>query len=60
MEVESHDDPVSRALKYYLDRLSAPFAFQVLMEADFVEADCFAARRQPVVVPAKTLLSQLL
>jgi len=30
------------------------------MEADFVEADCFAARRQPVVVPAKTLLSQLL
>ncbi len=59
-EVKSNDERISPALKYYQDRLDVPFAFQVLMEADFVEADCFAAGRQPIAVPAKTLLSQLL
>jgi len=60
VEVKSNDDRISPALKYYRDRLGPPFAFQVLMEADFVKADCFAARRQPIIVPAQTLLSQLL
>jgi hypothetical protein len=30
------------------------------MEADFVKADCFAASPRPLVVPARTFLSQLL
>ena len=30
------------------------------VESDFVDADCFAKPRGPVVVPAKTFLSQLL
>ena len=59
-EVKSNDDQISPGLKYFQNRLGTPFAFQVLMEADFVEADCFAARPQPVVVPARTFLSQLL
>ena len=32
-----------------------PFAFH----ADYVDADCFAAPGPPLVVPARTLLSQL-
>ena len=35
-------------------------SIQVVVEGDFVKADCFAARPQPLVVPARTLLSQLL
>lgn len=60
VEVKSADDAISPALKRYQDQLHAPFAFQVLLEADFVRADCFAAGRRPLVVPAKTFLSQLL
>jgi predicted AAA+ superfamily ATPase len=60
VEVKSVDDAISPALKCYQDQLHAPFAFQVLLEADFVRADCFAASRRPLVVPAKTFLSQLL
>ncbi len=60
VEVKSHNDRLSPALKHFQDQLHAPFAFQVVWEADFVEADCFAARHQPVIVPAKTFLSQLL
>ena len=59
VEVKSNNDRLSPALKPFQDQLNAPFAFQVLREADFVEADCFAARHQPVIVPARTFLSQL-
>ena len=34
--------------------------FQVVLEADYVKADCFAAKQRPIVVPARTFLSQLL
>jgi hypothetical protein len=59
-EVKSNNDRLNPALKQFQDQLRAPFAFQVLLEPDFIEADCFAARPQPVIVPARTLLSQLL
>jgi predicted AAA+ superfamily ATPase len=59
-EVKSTDDRLGPALKHYQDQLNAPLAFQVLLDADFVKADCFAASRQPLVVPARTFLSQLL
>ena len=32
----------------------------VVLDMDYVNADCFARRRGPVVVPARTFLSQLL
>ena len=40
-------------------RRGAPHAFQVVIGLPFEPVDCFAARR-PVVVPARTFLSQLL
>jgi hypothetical protein len=60
VEAKSADDKLSLALKHFQDQIKAPFAFQVLVDADFVKADCFAAKRQPLLVPARTLLSQLL
>lgn len=59
-EVKHRDEALSNTLAYYQDRLGAPFAFQVVVDADYVAADCFAKPRSPLVVPAKTLLSQLL
>jgi hypothetical protein len=38
----------------------APLAFQVVLDADYVDADCFARPGGPLVVPARTFLSQLL
>jgi len=40
--------------------MQAPFAFQVVIEADYVKADCFAAKQHVKVVPARTFLAQLL
>ena len=42
------------------DQVNAQFAFQVVVDADFVDADCFARPGSPLVVPARTFLSQLL
>lgn len=60
VEVKHRDESISRNLKYYQNQIKAPFAFQVVIDANFVDADCFAKPRGPVVVPAKTILSQLL
>ncbi len=61
VEAKAGDDKLSPALKHFQDQVKAPFAFQVLLDADFVKADCFAAKNhQPLLVPAQTLLSQLL
>lgn len=58
-EVKLSEGPINPALAYYQSQLNAPFAFQVIVDADYVAADCFAKPRGPMVVPAKTLLSQL-
>ncbi len=60
VEVKHRDESLDTNLKYYQDRIKAPFAFQVIVDAAYVDADCFAAPRGPVVVPARTFLSQLL
>lgn len=60
VEVKQHDEALGGALKYYQDQIKAPFAFQVVIDADYVDANCFASPRGPMVVPARTLLSQLL
>ena len=59
-EVKHHEESVSPSLQFYQDQLKAPFAFQLVMDADYVEANCFAKPGGPIIVPAKTLLSQLL
>ncbi len=60
VEVKMREMSPSPALAYYQQRLGAPFAFQVTIDADHVDADCFARPGPPVVVPASTFLSQLL
>jgi len=60
VEVKYRDKSLDGTLRYYQDQLKAPFAFQVVIDADYVDADCFAEPRGPLVVPARTLLSQLL
>jgi len=60
VETKYHEESISPALKYYQDQLKAPFAFQAILDADYIDADCFSRPRGPVAVPAKTLLSQFL
>jgi predicted AAA+ superfamily ATPase len=60
VEVKQADRNISHALRYFQELTKAPFAFQVVLESDYVDADCFAKPRSPLVVPARTFLSQLL
>ncbi|MCD4700009.1 MAG: AAA family ATPase [Phycisphaerae bacterium] len=60
VEAKHSDEAISPALKYFQEQTKAPFAFQVVLEADYVDADCFSRPRSPQVVPARTFLSQLL
>ncbi len=50
---------LSPALSHFQKATGAPHAFHAVLEADPVRADCFS-RRDPAVVPARTLLAQLL
>jgi len=52
--------PGAPVLKFYQDQLDTPFAFQLVVDTDYVQADCFARPGSPIVVPAKTVLPQLL
>jgi len=59
VEVKSTDrGSVSPALSYYLEQTGAEHAFQIAFDLDYVDRDCFEARG-PLIVPASTLLSQL-
>lgn len=49
---------LSRHLYYYQEKLQAPHAFQIAFDLPFVDKDCFSYT-EPVIVPALTLLSQL-
>ena len=60
VEVKLHDESIEPTLKYFQQQLSAPFAFQVVLDANYVDAHCFAKAGTPIVVPARTFLSQLL
>lgn len=58
-EVKTSEDKISDSLKYYQKQLQVPFAFQVILNADYIDADCFVHEQQAFKVPAKTFLSQL-
>ena len=60
VEAKHGDESMSPYLKRYQERIGAPFAFQVTANADHVGQDCFANPGPPLIVPARTLLSQLL
>lgn len=60
VEVKVADERLSPHLTRFQRALAAPYAFQVVLQAPYVAADCFERPRPPLVVPARTLLSQLL
>jgi predicted AAA+ superfamily ATPase len=59
VEVKTSDTRLSDSLAYFKQETKAKHAFQAVLEIPFVAVDCFS-RTDPVVVPARTLLSQLL
>ncbi|HSW38229.1 MAG TPA: AAA family ATPase [Acidobacteriota bacterium] len=60
VEVKKSEDTISPSLGYYQQQTGAPYAFQAIMDAAFIDADCFARPGPPITVPAVTFLSQLL
>lgn len=60
VEARHGDGGLSPALKRFQELLGVPFAMQVVLEADYVDADCFARQGSPLIVSARTFLSQLL
>ena len=60
VEVKKADERLSASLAHFQSQTKAPLAFQVVLDAEYVDADCFARPRGPLVVPARTFLSQLL
>jgi uncharacterized protein len=59
VEVKLSATSLSPSLAYFQGQTKVAHAFQVVMSLPYQPADCFAVHR-PVVVPAKTFLSQLL
>lgn len=55
---QSAQRSVSAALSYFHEVTGAKHAFQVTKDAAWLGADCFT-RNKPVIVPARTFLSQL-
>lgn len=58
VEVKLSEKTLSSTLAYFQAQIKAPHAFQAVMNLSFEPVDCFSASH-PVVVPARTLLSQL-
>jgi len=54
----SNNRGITKALQKFHQELKTEHAFQVCMDLDYVEADCFA-QKSPLIVPARTFLSQL-
>jgi predicted AAA+ superfamily ATPase len=59
VEVKSSEKSLNPNLEYFQKMIGAKHAFQVTMNLPYQDLDCFSIRH-PVVVPAMTLLSQLL
>jgi uncharacterized protein len=58
IEAKSGDSGLSDALPFFQNMTGAPYAMQAVLEKAYVDADCFS-HKAPVIVPAKTLLAQL-
>lgn len=59
VEVKLGETRLTRSLEFMQAQTGAGHAFQVVIDEPYVGQDCFR-RRAPVVVPARTFLSQLL
>ena len=58
VEAKTSDPRLSSSLAYFQGQTRAPHAMQAVLTLPYEPVDCFATDR-PVVVPARTLLSQL-
>jgi len=56
---KSAKEGLSKALFHYQNLTKAPHAFQVAFDMPYVQGDCFS-HKTPLIVPAKTFLSQLI
>lgn len=54
----SNNSPISSNLIKFKSKLNVPFAFQVVHNLEYVDRSCFEVQ-EPIIVPAKTFLSQL-
>ncbi len=59
VEAKESDSRLSKSLAYFQNLTKAPFAFQVVNKEPYVDIDCFSLPG-PIVVPARTCLSQLI
>lgn len=59
VEVKMNETALSPALRHFQSATRAAHAFQAVIDLPYVDVDCFSGS-DPVVVPARTLLSQLL
>ena len=59
VEVKKDYKSLSPQLYEFQKTIKTEFAFQVAMDLPFVQVDCFSTQT-PVIVPARTFLSQLL
>lgn len=59
VEAKTSEQRISPWLCYFQQQTKAPFAFQVSLDKPFVNRDCFI-EGQPLLVPARTFLSQLI
>ena len=58
VEVKAQSEKLSENLYYFQDATKAQHAFQVVFGKKYVDADCFH-QHKPIIVPAKTFLSQI-
>lgn len=58
IEVKHSETKLSPTLAYYQNQLKTPQAFQAVVELPYEQADRFTVQT-PIVVPARTLLAQL-
>ena len=59
VEAKKSDMRPSDSLEHFQRQTGAKHAFQVVVDANYIDKDCFSYT-QPVAVPARTFLSQLL
>lgn len=59
VEAKHDDDRMNPCLERYQRSLTVPHAFQVTVNADYVDSDCFKRPDRPWIVPARTFLAQL-
>ena len=51
---------ISPNLYYFQEKTKAPYAFQVVLDMPYVNKSCFETMNKPLIVPARTFLSQLI